>query len=172
MLSSMPEATGEPRYRVHCPKCRHEMTSPFVRIGAAVRCVGCGEVFRIEEGHVQRRAVAGGAAESSARGSAKSAPRQGSAMDDSSIGLSGLSSIMAGEGAATRSATASVKSTSASGRSAGGSGASGRRGDADPAGGRSAGGSRGLGLAGGPWLYVTVVTLLAMLIVAMVVASM
>ncbi len=45
-------------YELKCPSCGHVATGSFVRVGAVVKCAGCGQVYRTQEAHVTRRVAA------------------------------------------------------------------------------------------------------------------
>lgn len=53
-------------YELKCPSCEHVTQSSFVRIGAVVNCGSCGQVFRVAEAHVTRRAGGSPASQASA----------------------------------------------------------------------------------------------------------
>ena len=44
-------------YALYCPSCKHTTEQPFVRVGAIVRCVSCGHVYRIGTEHFEHHAA-------------------------------------------------------------------------------------------------------------------
>lgn len=77
-------------YQLICPECPHRTDAAFVRIGAMVRCAGCGHVYRVQESHVMR-SIAPEAKPEYVQAIHKQAEAQA---EDSSPSLSGLSELM------------------------------------------------------------------------------
>ena len=85
-------------YQLVCPHCQYRVNSPFVRVGAMVRCASCNKKFRVQESHVMR-SIAPQAKPEYVQAIHKQA--ESSALEGATS-LSGLSDLMQREGAPPR----------------------------------------------------------------------
>ena len=90
-------------YQLVCPSCQERVNSPFVRVGAMVRCGSCGHTYRVQESQVMR-SIAPPAKPEYVQAIRKQAEDPG---EDEPVTLSGLSDLMQREAGPTRQASGS-----------------------------------------------------------------